>query len=69
MFKKVLSYQNLFFSCALGGMFVFYLVHLSAEGYIMAPRSFLNMLFWLVLGAIGSERRHIKLKKSLIRLK
>ena len=68
-FKKVMAHQNTFFSCALGGMFVYYLVHLSAEGYIMAPRSFLNMLFWLVLGAINSENRHVRPTKKIIRVK
>lgn len=68
-FKKVMSSQNIFFSCALGGMFVYYLVHLSAEGYIMAPRSFLNMLFWLILGAIFSENRHARSTKKIIRIK
>ena len=66
MFKKVMSVQNMFFSCALGGMFVFYLVHLAAEGYIMAPRSFLNMLFWLIVGAIQGQ---VNNKKQLIRKK
>ena len=51
-FKKVISQEDMFFECALGGMYVYYLIHLVAEGYIMAPRSFLNMLFWLVVGAI-----------------
>lgn len=62
-FKKVMAHQNIFFSCALGGMFVFYLVHLSAEGYIMAPRSFLNMLFWLIVGAIYAQSNN---KKRLV---
>ena len=47
--------NDMFYSCALGGMFVYYLIHFVAEGYIMAPGSFLNMLFWLVLSAIESE--------------
>lgn len=42
-------------SCTLSAILVFYLIHLLAEGYIMAPRSFLNMFFWLLLGAINSE--------------
>jgi hypothetical protein len=67
--KKVLSAQNMFFSCALGGMFVFYLAHLAAEGYIMAPRSFLNMLFWLILGAIYSENRNVRSTKKIVRVK
>ena len=68
-FKKVMSHQNMFFSCALGGMFVYYLVHFAAEGYIMAPRSFLNMLFWLILGAIYSESRSMQSIKKIIRVK
>ena len=68
-FKKVMAHQNIFFSCALGGMFVYYLVHFAAEGYLMAPRSFLNMLFWLILGAIDSESRNIQSIKKIIRVK
>lgn len=68
-FKKVMAHQNTFFSCALGGMFVYYLVHFAAEGYLMAPRSFLNMLFWLILGAIDSESRNIQSIKKIIRVK
>lgn len=62
-FKKVMSHQDMFFSCALGGMFVYYLVHFAAEGYIMAPRSFLNMLFWLIVGAIYAQSNN---KKRLV---
>lgn len=54
-FKKIKSQNNTIFSCALSGMFVYYLIHFAAEGYIMAPRSILNMLFWLILGAINAE--------------
>lgn len=54
-FKKIKCQNNTLFSCALSGMFVYYLVHFAAEGYIMAPRSFLNMLFWLILGAINTQ--------------
>ena len=64
--KKAMSAQNMFFSCVLGGMFVFYLAHLAAEGYIMAPRSFLNMLFWLIVGAIYAQSYN---KKRLVRRK
>lgn len=62
-FKEVMSHQDMFFSCALGGMFVYYLVHFAAEGYIMAPRSFLNMLFWLIVGAIYAQSNN---KKRLV---
>lgn len=68
--KKAMLVQNMFFSCALGGMFVFYLAHLAAEGYIMAPRSFLNMLFWLVIGAIHAQSSNkIRLVRRKIKQK
>ena len=51
---KILKFMDdVFYSCTLGGLFVYYLIHFIAEGYIMAPGSFLNMLFWLVLGSIN----------------
>lgn len=39
----------------LSAVLFFYLVHMLAEGYIMAPRSFLAMFFWLLIGAINAE--------------
>lgn len=37
-------------ACILSSMLFFYFVHMMAEGYIYAPRSFLAMVFWLIIG-------------------
>ena len=66
VFRKLFSQTTTLLSCALGGMFVYYLVHLAAEGYIMAPRSFLNMLFWLIVGAIQAQSSNNGLKVKRI---
>ena len=39
----------------LSAILFFYLVHMWAEGYIMAPRSILALFFWLLIGAINAE--------------
>lgn len=68
-FKKMQSQKNMFFACALGGMFIYYLVHFAAEGYIMAPRSFLNMLFWLILGALYADSPNKNKRVFIVRHK
>ena len=50
--KKAWKRRNRPESCLLSSLLFFYLVHLLSEGYLMAPRSFLAMVFWLLLGAI-----------------
>ncbi len=53
--RKVWRIRDVFKSSVLGGMFCFFLVHMFAEGYIFAPKSFLSLLFWLILASIYDQ--------------
>lgn len=53
--KKVWRMQDRFLSCMLGGMLLFFLIHMSVEGYIFAPKSFLSLLFWLIVASINDR--------------
>lgn len=53
--KKAWNKHNRSESCLLSSLLFFYFVHLFSEGYLMAPRSFLALVFWLLLGAIFSS--------------
>ncbi len=46
-------------SSILGGMLLFFLVHMIAEGYIFAPKNCLSMLFWLIIAVID-DNMHLK---------
>lgn len=53
--RKVWKIPDPFKSSVLGGMLAFFLVHMFAEGYIFAPKSFLSLLFWLILASINDQ--------------
>ena len=54
-FKKALHKKNKDEACILSSLLFFYLIHLISEGYILAPRSFLALVFWLVVSSTYSE--------------
>ena len=54
-FRQAWRIKNKNVSSVLSAILLFYLIHMLAEGYIMAPRSFLAMTFWLLLGTINAE--------------
>ena len=64
-FRQAVNIHDKILSCMFTGILVFYLIHLMAEGYIMAPRSYLNMFFWLLLGAINAEYMYSNQKTIL----
>lgn len=51
-FKKVVKIKNDFYSMLFAGCLTFFIFHMLAEGYIMAPGSYLNFIFWLLIGSI-----------------
>lgn len=51
-FKKVVRIKNDFFAMLFAGCLTFFIFHMLAEGYIMAPGSYLNFIFWLLIGSI-----------------
>lgn len=53
--RNVWKMQDRFLSCVLGGMLLFFLIHMSVEGYIYAPKSFLSLLFWLIVASISDR--------------
>lgn len=50
--KRAWRIKSPFISSLLGGMLVFFFIHMIAEGYIFAPGSFLALLFWLIIAVI-----------------
>ena len=50
--KRAWRIKSPFVSSILGGMLVFFFIHMIAEGYIFAPGSFLALLFWLIIAVI-----------------
>jgi len=46
----------------LGSLFVFFVTHMFAEGYIISAGSILFFYFWLVMGLIEEQRRRILVK-------
>lgn len=50
--KKSFQLKNKYYSMLFTGILVFFIFHMIAEGYILAPGSFINLFFWLLLGAI-----------------
>lgn len=50
--KRAWRIKSPFISSLLGGMLMFFLIHMMAEGYIFAPGSFLALLFWLIIAVI-----------------
>jgi O-antigen ligase len=57
-FKRAWKLGDRYESCLLTSLLVFYLIHQISEGYLLAPRSFFTLVFWLILGAIyGSASR------------
>jgi len=54
-FKQAWNTKDRRKASVLSAILFFYLVHMLAEGYIMAPRSFLGMFFWLLIGTINAS--------------
>lgn len=50
--KRAWRMKSPYTSSLLGGMLVFFFIHMIAEGYIFAPGSFFAMLFWLIIAVI-----------------
>ena len=50
--KRAWRIKSPFVSSLLGGMLVFFFIHMIAEGYIFAPGSFLALLFWLIIAVV-----------------
>ena len=50
--KKARRIKDDFWRGVLSGMLVFYILHMAVEGYIFAPKSYLSLLFWLLLSVI-----------------
>lgn len=42
------------------GMLTFFVIHMAVEGYVYAPKSFLSMTLWLLLGAIFGMSKYYK---------
>jgi len=49
---KVWRIRDPLVSSILSGMLFFFFVHMIAEGYIYAPKSYLSLLFWLIVSSI-----------------
>ena len=48
---------NTSYCAMLGAVLTFFIVHMSAEGYVLSAGAGLSFVFWLVLGVIDSEKR------------
>ena len=62
---KIISPHN---SSILLGLIFFFIVHMIAEGYIFAPKSFLSLLFWLIIAAIDGVYEMERTKCESIQL-
>lgn len=51
-YYKALKFKNPLLSNIFCGLLSFYFIHMTVEGYIMAPGSFLTFMFWLLIGSI-----------------
>ena len=53
--KKARSIKDDFWRGALSGMMIFFILHMMVEGYIFAPKSFLSLIFWLLISIIEGK--------------
>ena len=51
-FIRVWKIQNTALSASLSGFFVFFLIHMLAEGWIYASHNLMTILFWLLVSVI-----------------
>lgn len=59
-FKASVSIPEDNLSAFFTGTLAFFLVHMVVEGYIYAPKSFLSMTLWLLMGAIFGMSKYYK---------
>lgn len=52
---KARKIKDDFWRGVLSGMMLFYILHMAVEGYIFAPKSYLNLIFWLVVAIIDGR--------------
>lgn len=53
--KKARRIKDDFWRGALSGMMVFFILHMAVEGYIFAPKSYLSLIFWLLISIIDGK--------------
>ena len=53
--RKARSIKDDFWRGTLSGMMVFYMLHMIVEGYIFAPKSYLSLIFWLLVSVIDGR--------------
>lgn len=51
--------QDIFYSSLLGGVLLWFSVHMFAEGYVLAGGSFLCFVLWLTIGAVTAYKKEI----------
>ncbi len=49
--------QNTYVSALLGGVLIFFAIHMIAEGYVFGAGSFLFFMLWLTIGTVVAYRR------------
>lgn len=54
-FKQAWSISSNKKASILSAILAFFIIHMIAEGYIMAPRSILALFFWLLIGTINAS--------------
>ncbi len=59
LFKNEVDLQR---SSMLGALLFFFIVHMTAEGYIFGAGGYLFFMFWLLLGVIDNHRRDIMMQ-------
>ncbi len=53
--KKARRIKDAFWRGTLSGMILFFIIHMSVEGYIFAPKSYLSLIFWLMISIIDGR--------------
>lgn len=53
--KKARRIKDDFWRGTLSGMMVFFILHMAVEGYIFAPKSYLSLIFWLLISIIDGK--------------
>jgi O-antigen ligase len=53
--KKARRIKDDFWRGTLSGMMIFFILHMTVEGYIFAPKSYLSLIFWLLISIIDGK--------------
>jgi hypothetical protein len=58
--KKARRIKDDYWRGILFGMLMFYIIHMTVEGYIYAPMSYLSLFFWMIIAVIDGELKYGK---------